>query len=214
MGQESWSPYFFAPIRIMNRNSALLLFTFATHHAGDIKQMCKLTKLSRPTCTEAISELCGIGYVCLIEINDARFVNNKNIYAITSLGASTLFEVAKSAANYTNNLPELRAQNGTVIAPSDPRSFVSPEREQNPQLYEIRKRNQHISQALTLEELLLPYGFTQENVVQLQKLEHVTLDYAKRFVKSGMQPAQAVVFMEKKWKPPNFDLNEIEPQNS
>ncbi len=74
------------------------------------------------------------------------------------------------------------------------------------------KKNRHIREALTLDDLLLPYGFTQENVDLLRKLEHVTVDYARKFVKSGMQPAQAVAFMEKKWKAPNFDLYEIEPE--
>ena len=195
----------------MNRNSSLLLFTFATRHVGDIKQMCEYTSLSRPTCTEAISELCGIGYVFLISATDARYVSNKNTYAISELGAQTLFEVAKSALEYTGN-PVTRISEAGITAPVDPRSFVSPERDENPHLIEIHKKNRHIREALTLDDLLLPYGFTQEDVILLQKLEHVTVDYARKFVKSGMQPAQAVAFMEKKWKAPNFDLYEIEPE--
>ena len=195
----------------MNRNSSLLLFTFATRHVGDIKQMCEYTHLSRPTCTEAIAELCGVGYVFLIPASDTRHVSNKNTYAITELGAQTLFDVAKSALDYTGNPSTLRATNSSA-APADPRSFVSPERNENPHLLEIYKKNRHIQEALTLDDLLLPYGFTQENVDLLQKLEHVTLDYARKFVKSGMQPAQAVAFMEKKWKAPNFDLYEMEPE--
>lgn len=195
----------------MNRNSSLLLFTFATRHVGDIKQMCEYTNLSRPTCTEAISELCGVGYVFLVPVQDTRHVHNKNTYAISELGAQMLFEVAKSALDYTGN-PITQSSKVGIAAPADPRVFVSPERDENHYFYEIRKRNKHIREALTLDDLLLPYGFTQEDVDLLQKLEHVTIDYARKFVRSGMQPAQAVAFMEKKWKAPNFDLNEIEPQ--
>ena len=193
----------------MNRNSSLLLLTFATYHIGDTKQLCKYSSLSRPTCTEAVSELCGMGYVSLIGPTDPRFVNNKNTYAITKLGAQMLCAVASSANDYTN-LPITDLHTGKFVAPSDSRSFVAPVNSINPEEADIRRKNKYIQQVLTLEELLLPFGYKTEDVEELKKLPHITVDYARKFVKSGMQPDQAVSFMIKQWKPPSFDLNELE----
>ena len=69
----------------MQRNSALLLLTFAAHNLGDTKQLCDYSGLSRPTCTEAINDLMGLGYVKKVKPSDPRFISNKITYVILKL---------------------------------------------------------------------------------------------------------------------------------
>lgn len=188
----------------MQRNSALLLITFAVHHIGDTKQLCEYSNLSRPTCSEAIEDLQRLGYVAIIAPPDARFVNNKNTFAITSIGSEYLCKIANQANDYTEQIFGNAATGSEFTA----KRFVAPTKEENTVSIEIQQRNQFITKASSIAELLMPFGFSSTDIQSLSKLSHVNLEYAQKFLRSGMAPAQAVALMEKNWPAPNFDLFE------
>lgn len=188
----------------MQRNSSLLLITLATHHIGDTKQLCEYSNLSRPTCSEAIEDLQRLGYVAIIVPPDARFVNNKHTYAITQKASEYLCQIANQANDYTSQ------RFGDIATPSEfvSQRFVAPDNSVDEKSVEVQKRKQFIEKASSIAELLTPFGFSSSDIVSLSKLAHVNLEYAQKFLRSGMQPAQAVALMAKNWPAPNFDLFE------
>ncbi len=188
----------------MQRNSSLLLITLATHHIGDMKQLCEYSNLSRPTCSEAIEDLQRLGYVAIIVPPDKRFISNKHTYAITHKASEYLCQIANQANDYTSQVF------GDAQSPSEFKAqrFVAPDNDVDEALVEIRQRKQFIEKATSIAELLTPFGFSSTDIISLSKLQHVNLAYAQKFLRSGMEPAQAVALMTKNWPAPNFDLFE------
>ena len=189
----------------MQRNSALLLLTFAAHNLGDTKQLCDYSGLSRPTCTEAINDLLGIGFVKKVKPTDPRFENNKITYVITKAGAKHLCELANKANDYIN---EVVVKSKSNEEKDEERRFEAPQDDLTESEITIRRRNGLIGRAKTLAELLVPFGYPQSEIERLEKLPHMNVDYARGFVRSGMQSAQAISLMQKGWPPPTFDLFE------
>ena len=189
----------------MQRNSALLLLTFAAHNLGDTKQLCDYSGLSRPTCTEAINDLMGLGYVKKVKSSDPRFISNKITYVITKAAAKHLCELANKANDYIN---EVVVKSKSNEEKDEERRFEAPQDDLTESEITIRRRNGLIGRAKTLAELLVPFGYPQSEIERLEKLPHMNVDYARGFVRSGMQSAQAISLMQKGWPPPTFDLFE------
>ncbi len=192
----------------MQRNSALLILTFAAHNIGDTKQLCEYSGLSRPTCTEAINDLLGIGFVKKVKPTDPRFENNKITYVITKAGAKHLCELANKANDYVNKVITTNSSNGRSKEVDEERRFEAPDNGITAEEVEIRKRNDTIGRARTLGDLLIPFGYPLSEIERLEKLPHMNVDYARSFIRSGMPSAQAISLMQKGWPPPTFDLFE------
>lgn len=190
----------------MQRNSALLLLTFASHSLGDTNQLCQHSGLSRPTCTQAINDLLGAGYIKKVKANDPRFVSNKITYVITKAAAKHLCELANKANDYINGVV---TTNTGAQEQEEERRFEAPENSLSDEEIQVRKRNDTIGRAKTLGELLIPFGYPQNEIEKLEKLPHMSVDYARKFIRSGMNAVQAISLMQKGWPAPNFDLFEV-----